>query len=147
MKHAPGEDHLMTVPTRCARPAAGFTLIEIMVSITILSVGILALGTLMARGAKSAGAASALSYQTTVLGAEAARFDAIPFTLLVAGTTCDTVAAPPLPRIRCATITNINPKLRKVRVLVTPTNNPQLRPDSVVFERGISGDATPPLGP
>ncbi len=136
-----------TAPTRRARPAAGFTLIEILVSITILSVGILALGTLMARGARSAGAASALSYQTTVLGAEAARFDAIPFTLLVAGTTCDTVAAPPLPRIRCATITNINPKLRKVRVLVTPTNNPLLRPDSVVFERSISGDATPPLGP
>lgn len=137
----------MTARTQRARPAAGFTLIEILVSITILSVGILALGTLMAKGARSAGAASALSYQTTVLGAEAARFDAIPFTLLVAGTTCDTVAAPPLPRIRCGTITNINPKLRRVRVLVTPTNNPLLRPDSIVFERSISGDAAPPLGP
>ena len=135
----------MSAWTQRARQAAGFTLIEILVSITILAVGILALGTLMARGAKSAGAASALSYQTTVLGAEAARFDAIPFTLLAAGTTCDTVAAPPLPRIRCATITNINPKLRKVRVLVTPTDNPMLRPDSVVFERSISGDAAPPL--
>lgn len=137
----------MTARTRRARPGAGFTLIEILVSITILSVGILALGTLMAKGARSAGAASALSYQTAVLGAEAARFDAIPFTLLVAGTTCDTVAAPPLPRIRCGTVTNINPKLRRVRVLVTPTNNPLLRPDSLVFERSISGDAAPPLGP
>ena len=127
------------------RGAAGFTLIEILVSITILAVGILALGTLMARGAKSAGAASAVSYQTTVLGAEAARFDAIPFTLLAAGTTCDTVAAPPLPRIRCGTITNINPKLRRVSVVVTPTGNPLLRPDSVVFERSISGSAVPPL--
>ena len=132
---------------RNRRGVAGFTLIEILVSITILSVGILALGTMMARGAKTAGAASALSYQTNVLVAEAARMDAIPFTLLVAGTTCDTVAAPPLPRIRCSTITNINPKLRRVRVLVTPTNNPLLRPDSVLFERSISGDATPPLGP
>ena len=132
---------------RNRRGVAGFTLIEILVSITILSGGILALGTMMARGAKTAGAASALSYQTNVLVAEAARMDAIPFTLLVAGTTCDTVAAPPLPRIRCSTITNINPKLRRVRVLVTPTNNPLLRPDSVLFERSISGDATPPLGP
>lgn len=132
--------------TRCAQQA-GFTLIEILVSITILAVGILALGTLMARGARSAGAASSVSYQTTILGAEAARLDAIPFTLLVAGTTCDTVAAPPLPRIRCATVTNTNPKLRRVSVVITPTNNPQLRPDSVVFERSISGDAAPPLGP
>lgn len=126
---------------------AGFTLIEILVSITILSGGILALGTLMGRGARSAGAAAALSYQTTVMGAEAARYDAIPFTLLAAGTTCDTVAAPPLPRIRCATITSINPKLRRVSVVVTPTDNPLLQPDSVVFERSISGDAAPPLGP
>jgi len=130
-----------------ARQAAGFTLIEILVSVTILSGGILALGTLMGRGARSAGAAAALSYQTTVMGAEAARYDAIPFTLLTAGTTCDTVAAPPLPRIRCATITSINPKLRRVSVVVTPTDNPLLQPDSVVFERSISGDAAPPLGP
>lgn len=130
-----------------ARQAAGFTLIEILVSVTILSGGILALGTLMGRGARSAGAAAALSYQTTVMAAEAARYDAIPFTLLAAGTTCDTVAAPPLPRIRCATITSINPKLRRVSVVVTPTDNPLLQPDSVVFERSISGDAAPPLGP
>ena len=136
----------MNAWTQRARQA-GFTLIEILVSVTILSVGILALGTLMGRGAKSAGAAAALSYQTTVMGAEASRYDAIPFTLLVAGTICDTVAAPPLPRIRCSTVTNINPKLRRVSVVVTPTDNPLLQPDSVVFERSISGEAAPPLGP
>ncbi len=135
----------MTAWTPRARPTTGFTLIEILVSITILAGGIMALGTLMARGARSAGAASSVSYQTSVLGAEAARFDAIPFTALAAGTTCDTVAAAPLPRIRCATITAINPKLRRVSVVVTPTDNPLLQPDSVVFERSISGDAAPPL--
>jgi prepilin-type N-terminal cleavage/methylation domain-containing protein len=127
------------------RPTAGFTLIEIMVSITILAVGILALGTMMARGAKAAGAASAGSHLTIIMGAEAARLDAIPFTNLAAGTNCDTVAAPPLPRVRCVTVTNINPKLRRVSVVVTPTDNPSLQPDSVVFERSISGDAAPPL--
>jgi len=146
MEHGPSEDRLMTARKQRAHQA-GFTLIEILVSITILSGGILALGTLMGRGARSAGAAAALSYQTTVMGAEAARYDAIPFTLLTAGTTCDTVAAPPLPRIRCGTITSINPKLRRVSVVVTPTDNPLLQPDSVVFERSISGDAAPPLGP
>ena len=135
----------MTARTQRARQAAGFTLIEILVSITILAVGILALGTLMARGARSAGAASSVSYQTTILGAEAARYDAIPFTLLVAGTTCDTETGLPLPRVRCVTITNINPKLRRVSVVITPTGNPLLQPDSVVFERSISGSVTPPL--
>jgi prepilin-type N-terminal cleavage/methylation domain-containing protein len=130
----------MTYPSsKGKRQTAGFTLIEIMVSITMLAAGILALGTLLTRAARSAGAASALTHQTTVLGAEAARFDAIPFTSLAAGTTCDTVAAPPLPRIRCATITDINPKLRRVSLVVTPTDNPLLAPDSIVFERSISG--------
>lgn len=137
----------MIAPTQNTRQKAGFTLVEILVSITILSVGILALGTLMARGARSAGAASAVTLQTSVLGAEAARYDAIPFTALAAGTTCDTVTAGQLPRIRCGTITNINAKLRRVSVVVTPTGNPLLQADSVVFERSISGDAAPPLGP
>lgn len=124
---------------------SGFTLVEVLISITILAVGILALGTLMARGARTAGAASALNYQTTAIAAEAARLDVIPFASLAAGTTCDTVAGPPLPRIRCRTITNLSAKLRRVSVVVTPTDNPLLRPDSVVFERSISGDAVPPL--
>ena len=125
--------------------ARGFTLVEILVSVSILSIGVMMLSALMARGARQSGAAAALTYQTTLLAAEAARYDAIPFTSLAAGTTCDTVTTPPLPRIRCGTVTNINPKLRQVRVLVTPTGNPLLRPDSVVFERSISGDAAPPL--
>lgn len=141
------EDTAMTFSSRNMRPSAGFTLIEVLMSVTMLAVGILALGSLMARGARTANAASSVSYQTTVLGAEAARFDAIPFTQLAAGTTCDTVTTPPLPRIRCVTITNINAKLRRVSVVITPTNNPLLQPDSVVFERSISGEAAPPLGP
>lgn len=135
----------MTYPSLGVRQAPGFTLVEVLISITMLAVGILALGTLLVRGARSAGAASTLSYQTAVLGAEAARLDAIPFTQLTAGTTCTTVTTPPLPRTDCVTITDVNPKLRRVRVLVTPTGNPLLQPDSVVFERSISGSVTPPL--
>jgi prepilin-type N-terminal cleavage/methylation domain-containing protein len=137
----------MTALTQPARQSGGFTLIEILVSITILAGGIMALGTLMARGAKAAGAASGGSELTTILGAEAARFDALPFTMLVAGTTCVTVTGVSFPYTECTTITNISPKLRRVSVVVTPTNNPLLQPDSVVFERSISGDAAPPLGP
>ena len=127
------------------RPARGFTLVEVLVSMTILSIGVLVLGGLLARGARSAGAAGTLSYQTAMLAAEAARLDAVPFTTLAAGTVCDTSTALPMPRIRCVTITNINAKLRRVSVVITPTDNPLLQPDSVVFERGISGDAAPPL--
>ncbi len=140
------EDLVMTYPSRGVRQAAGFTLVEVLISVTILALGIMALGSLMGRGARTAGAAASLTYQTALIAAEAARWDAVPFTQLpAAGTTCNAVDALPLPHTTCYTITNINPKLRRVSVVVTPTGNPLLQPDSVAFERGISGDASPPL--
>jgi prepilin-type N-terminal cleavage/methylation domain-containing protein len=125
------------------RQTTGFTLIEIMVSITILSVGVLVLGGFLLRSSRSAEATSAISYQTAIMAAEFGRIDAIPFDLLAAGTTCETVTASPMPHTRCTTITNVSAKLRRVSVVVTPTGNPLLYPDSVVIERSISGNGTP----
>jgi prepilin-type N-terminal cleavage/methylation domain-containing protein len=134
---------LMTAPTPRARHTAGFTLIEVMVSVTILAVGVLVLGGFLVRSSRTAEAASAISYQTAILAAELGRLDALPFDQLAAGTVCDTVTTSPLPRIRCSTITNVSAKIRQVKVKVTPTGNPLLQPDSVLFDRSISGDGTP----
>jgi prepilin-type N-terminal cleavage/methylation domain-containing protein len=125
------------------RASRGFTLIEIMVSITILSVGLLLLGGVLLRSARTAEAASAVSFQTATLAAEVARLDAVPFNQLAAGTVCDTVIGGQFPRIRCSIVTDINPKLKQVRVRVTPTGEPPLPADSVMFERSISGNGTP----
>jgi prepilin-type N-terminal cleavage/methylation domain-containing protein len=125
------------------RAGRGFTLIEVMVSITILAVGILSMGTLLIRSTRTAGAASAGSYQTAIMAAEAARLDAIPFDQLAAGAVCDTSSASPLPRIRCSTVADINTKLKQIKVRVTPTGSPPMPADSVMFERGISGNGTP----
>jgi prepilin-type N-terminal cleavage/methylation domain-containing protein len=123
----------------------GFTLVEILVSITILAVGILALGTMLGRSAHTADATAAQSYQTAIMAAEAARLDAVPFAQLAAGTVCDTTTTFPLPRIRCNIVTDVNAKLKQIRVRVTPTGNTAIPADSVMFERSISGPATPPL--
>jgi len=125
------------------RKTDGFTLIEILVSITILAVGILFLGNMLVRSARTAEAASAVSYQVAIMAAEASRLDAVPFAQLAAGTVCDTVITLPLPRIRCNTVTDINPKLKQVKIIVTPTGNMPLAVDSVMFERSISGNGTP----
>jgi prepilin-type N-terminal cleavage/methylation domain-containing protein len=123
----------------------GFTLIEVMVSMTILSVGILLLSSLLLRSTRTAEAASAVSYQTAILAAEIGRYDALPFTQLAAGTTCTTVTASPLPHQMCVTITNLSAKVRQVKVKVTPTAPTTIAADSVMFERSISGYATNPL--
>jgi prepilin-type N-terminal cleavage/methylation domain-containing protein len=134
---------LMHTPLRRRGPSRGFTLIEILVSITILSVGILILGNMLVRSARTAEATSALTYQTAIMAAEANRLDAIPFAQLAAGTVCDTETALPLPRTRCITVIDINAKLKQVKIKVTPTGNVPVNPDSVMFERSISGNGTP----
>jgi prepilin-type N-terminal cleavage/methylation domain-containing protein len=123
----------------------GFTLIEVLISITILSVGTLALATLLARSSRQATAASMAVYKTAALTEEVGRLGALPFDLLVAGNTCVTVTAAPLPHTRCTTITTVSAKVKSVKVKVTPTGNALLSADSTMFERSISGDASPPL--
>jgi prepilin-type N-terminal cleavage/methylation domain-containing protein len=124
---------------------AGFTLVEVLISITILSLSTLALATLLARSSRQATAASAMVYQIAALSEEVGRMGAMPFSLLTAGTTCVTVTTNPLPHTRCTTITDVSAKSKTVKVKVTPSGNPLLAADSTMFERSISGDAVPPL--
>ena len=129
-------------PTGSAR---GFTLIEVMVSMTVLAVGILILSSLLVRSSRTAEAASGVSYQTAILAAELGRYDALPFTQLAAGTTCTTSTAAPLPHDLCITITNVSANVRQVKVKVTPTAPSSIPADSVMFDRSISGYPTNPL--
>jgi prepilin-type N-terminal cleavage/methylation domain-containing protein len=136
---------LLMARRRRVKHTAGFTLIEVMVTITLMSVGIMVLGGMLLRSARAAGAASAVSYQTAEMGAEVARLDALPFAALAAGTTCDTLAVSQLPRIRCSIVADISAKAKRVTVRVTAIGNPLIPADSVIFERSISGDVVPPL--
>jgi prepilin-type N-terminal cleavage/methylation domain-containing protein len=133
----------MTTQAQISRKTGGFTLVEVMVSMTLLSVASLALGSMLFRAARAAGATSEGSYQTAVLSAEASRLGALPFDLLVEGDTCATVAEAPFPHTRCSTINNISPKVRQVTVVVTPAGTSLLRPATTSFNRTISGNGNP----
>lgn len=132
-------------PTHDVPQTRGFTLIEVLVSITILAGGVVALSSMLGRAARSATAASALVYQTAALTSEAGRLGALPFDQLVAGNTCVVVTTAPFRHTRCSLITNISAKLRRVTVTVTPTGPTLLQAQTATFERSISGDASPPL--
>ena len=130
---------------RIASENRGFTLVEVLVSMTVLSLGLALLGTLLVRSTKQATAASSVVYENAALTEAVSRLGAVPFAALAAGNTCTTVTAHPLPHQLCTTITSVNPKRKTVKVKVTPTGNPLLKADSTTFERSISGDAVPPL--
>lgn len=125
----------------------GFTLAEVLVSMMILSVGTVALGSLLIKASRAATAASAEVYQTAALSSEIGRLDAIPFSLLVAGTTCVNVTTGPFLHQRCAVITSLSAKIFQVTVTVTPTGATVLSPKSASFERSIAGtsNGTNPL--
>ena len=121
----------------------GFTLVEVLISMTVLSLGMVALGTLLLRATRQATAASAAMYQTAALSEEVGRLGAMPFTLLVAGNTCVTTTAQPFPHTRCSTITDVTTRRKTVKVKITPTGNPSLSADSTMFERAVSSTGTP----
>jgi prepilin-type N-terminal cleavage/methylation domain-containing protein len=132
----------MTTSSAPASNTAGFTLIEVMVSMTLLSVASLALGSLLFRASRQAGAASTAVHQTAMISGEVSRLDAMPFDLLASGTTCVTITDP-FPGVRCTTVNNVSPKLKQVTVVVTPSGNPLLRPITTSFTRTISGNGNP----
>jgi prepilin-type N-terminal cleavage/methylation domain-containing protein len=128
----------MSTPSAAAPRNDGFTLVEVMVSMTLLSVASLALGSMLFRASRQAGATSVGSQQTAELASEVSRLGALPFSQLAAGTTC--VGLSMLPGTRCLTINQISPKVKQVTVVVTPSGNPLLHPITTTFTRTISGN-------
>jgi prepilin-type N-terminal cleavage/methylation domain-containing protein len=131
----------MSTPNGTAPNAGGFTLVEIMVSMTLLSVASVALGSMLFQAARQAGATSAATHQSAELQGEISRMDALPFDQLVAGTTCVTITMPP--GTRCTTINDVNSKTKQVTVVVTPSGNPLLRPITTTMTRTKEGNGTP----
>ena len=109
---------------------------------TLLSVGSLALARMLVTATRLAGAAAANSYQTAMVSAEVSRYDATPFELLTAGTTCTSITNP-FQGTRCTTINNVSSKVKQVTVVVTPSGNPLLHPITTSFTRSISGNGNP----
>jgi prepilin-type N-terminal cleavage/methylation domain-containing protein len=124
----------------------GFTLIEVMVSMTMLSVASLALGTLLFRAARLANATSTKSYQTATLAGAAGRIDALPFDSLAAGTSCVTQTAAPFPHTQCTTVNNVSAKVKTVIIVVSPSGNVLMHPDTTVITRTKAAASNPLKG-
>ena len=126
--------------TQIASPkTGGFSLVEVLVSMTLLSVASVALGSMLFRAGRQAGATSAAAHQTAELSGEVSRMDALPFDQLVAGTTCVNIATPPA--TKCTTLNNVSAKVKQVTVVITPSGNPLLHPITTTFTRTTSGNA------
>jgi prepilin-type N-terminal cleavage/methylation domain-containing protein len=127
-----------------SRPTGGFTLVEILISMTILSIGSLAMGSMLFRAAHQATLTATTAHQSAAMGSAVGRLDVLPFDQLpAAGTSCVTVTAPEFPHTVCTTVLNESAKIKLVTVVITPTGNALLHPVTSSFRRTISGNGNP----
>jgi prepilin-type N-terminal cleavage/methylation domain-containing protein len=125
----------MIRPLRHRRPTGGFTMVEILISLVILSFGAVVMGQLMYRGSRASRVRSTATYRTGAFTQEVERLRVIPFDSLIVGSSCTTVSAAPFPHSLCTTITSISTVSRQVMVVVTPTGSDVLPPDTAVLVR------------
>jgi prepilin-type N-terminal cleavage/methylation domain-containing protein len=133
----------MTSQEHPAQRTGGFTLVEVMVSMTLLSIASLAIVPMLMRTARLASATGNAAYQTATMSGEVAKADALPFDLLTPGTTCVTVTTPPFPHTRCTTVNSVSAKTKEITVVITPSGNSLLHPITTTVTRTISGNGNP----
>jgi prepilin-type N-terminal cleavage/methylation domain-containing protein len=121
------------------RGREGFSLIEIMVALTITLVVVMALAAGTASVSRMSGNAAGLVRQTASMEEVATSLTAIPWANLPSGTTCDTATGG---YERCVTATDVNSRTKSFTIIVTP-EDPRLPPDTVVVERGLAAGSNP----
>lgn len=124
----------MTRP-RAYRSNGGFTMMEILLSLVILSLGAVVLGQLMFRASRASRVRSTATYRTAALTQEVERLGVIPFDSLIVGSSCTTVSAGPFPHSLCTAVSGISTVSRQATVIVTPTGGNTLPPDTAVLLR------------
>ena len=134
----------MMAPRRVRRLAIerarrGFSLVEIMIAMTVLTIMLLGLAGMTSFAGRRASTVAGSTSRTAVEVQVVDQLMVLPYNLLPAKAGCTTVATRPFPHTRCVTVTDVAPRRRRITVRFSPTN-PRLRPDTVVFERsrGVS---------
>ncbi len=112
----------------------GFTLIEIVVAMTLLSITLVSLAAWTYHVARRSVNSAAVAYRTAALTEQVGRLTVLPFADLDAQDGCSPIANPPFPHERCITVTTVSPTVRDVKVKITPDNT-QFRPESLLFKR------------
>ena len=119
-------------PRATVRP--GISLVEVLVALTLLAVVLTSLAGLTVTAGRGAVRVAGGGYREGMLTQEINRLSATPFAALPAAAGCQTVASGPFPHTRCVTVASVNTRLRRVTIIVTPTQ-PGVTPDTVVFDR------------
>jgi type II secretory pathway pseudopilin PulG len=127
-----------------ARPLpgrAGFTLVETLATLSLLCFVVAVLGPLLMRVSRQSSSVTISQYRTAALVGASSRSMSLPFSLLT--TACTTDNTPAFRHTTCTALTDTQPALRRVRIIVTPDDSILSAPDTVTVYRVNSGRINP----
>jgi prepilin-type N-terminal cleavage/methylation domain-containing protein len=121
--------------TEIERRSGGFTLIESLVAIMVISAVLAVLGPVLFHVANQRARDEGTIERDAILRSESNRLSTLAFSALDAEAGCASVTSrEKFPYSRCITVTAVSSRERTVRVAVDPAN-PMVPADSVVFTR------------
>jgi prepilin-type N-terminal cleavage/methylation domain-containing protein len=116
------------------RSVAGFTLVELMVAVTLLALLLIGVAKLNFDLARRFYKLSGAPARGGVIARLVNQFAAMPFDSLPGKVGTITVNSPPIPYTRTVTVDSLSPKLRRVTIIITPLNT-VFKADTEVIER------------
>ena len=116
------------------RSEGGFSLIEIMVAITLLAICLIGVAKVTFVMARRAYANSGGQARDAILSQQVNQFAALPFDSLKGKAGTVTVNKPPMPYTRMVQVDSLSPTLQRVTIIITPTNT-VFKPDTLVLQR------------
>jgi hypothetical protein len=125
----------------------GVGLVEIVLALTILSVGLLALGGLMYQISRETRWSMAVAYRSAAAQSAASWAEALPWDSLhvppggPVGCMTDTTGQ--LIYNRCTALTNVSTKHRRLSIAITPIGRLTAPPDTVVIDRNKPSQVSP----
>lgn len=122
-------------PHRPTRLEHGFSLVEVVVSLTLLAVTLGALARPTYSYARKVVALSADDARNATIAQQVNRLSVLPFDSLVSRAGCQTLTAAPYSHTRCITVTSVSASQLHVVMVITPTNT-AFRADTVMIDRG-----------
>jgi len=128
------------------RDRQGFTLIEVLISVVILSLVAAGLAGGMLSTSRQGRIAKITSARNTVMQTEVSRISATPLAELVAGTTTATIVRDGVSFTRTTLIATSTDSIR-TRVIVAPPAGRGVAPDTIVLTRTRRAGAGNPFSP
>jgi len=116
-------------------PEGGFSLAEVMIAVGILSVVLIALGSLMFQVAQHAENSAAVGYRSAAAASAASWAHGLPWDSIDGAVGCRADSTGQLVYVRCVSVQALPSQHKRVTIVISPTGRLVARPETVTVER------------